>query len=144
LAPYGGKWFVLISALMFGLFHANMYQIPFAFVLGLFFAYTMYRTGNVLIPIFFHFLNNLISSIGSFFLGTPIGGFMISIVVLAVVGAGGVACFILVLTGRFKKDIIFEASPSIAANKNLALKNPGIVLAISMTTIATVLALFIN
>ncbi len=39
LAPYGKKLAILVSALLFGLFHGNLLQTPYAFVLGLVLGY---------------------------------------------------------------------------------------------------------
>lgn len=49
---------VLVSAFAFGLMHATLQQIPFAFALGLVLAAVYIRTGNLLYPILLHFLNN--------------------------------------------------------------------------------------
>lgn len=49
---------ILISAFAFGLMHATLQQIPFAFVLGLVFGFVYIKTGNILYPILFHFANN--------------------------------------------------------------------------------------
>lgn len=61
LRPFGDRFAVLTSAALFGLLHGNVVQIPFAFVLGLFFGYITVRTNNILIAIFLHFLNNAVS-----------------------------------------------------------------------------------
>lgn len=39
LAPYGKKLAIVVSALLFGLFHGNLLQTPYAFVLGLVLGY---------------------------------------------------------------------------------------------------------
>lgn len=49
---------ILVSAFAFGLMHATLQQIPFAFVLGLVFGFVYVKTGNILYPILFHFANN--------------------------------------------------------------------------------------
>ena len=53
--PYIG---IIISALIFGLMHANPAQIPFAFILGVVFGWVYYITGSLLPGIFMHFINN--------------------------------------------------------------------------------------
>ncbi len=52
---------IVISALLFGLMHGNFRQIPFAFVLGLFLAYSYAKTENLWVPIAIHFFNNTFS-----------------------------------------------------------------------------------
>lgn len=49
---------VLVSAFAFGMMHATVQQIPFAFVLGLVLGFVYVKTGNLLYPILLHFVNN--------------------------------------------------------------------------------------
>ena len=52
---------VVISALLFGLMHANMLQLPFAFLLGLVMGWLVVKTGNIWVAVTIHFLNNGLS-----------------------------------------------------------------------------------
>ncbi len=56
---YGQFVSVLLSALFFSLFHGNLYQIFYAFVLGGIFAYTYVKTGKIIYTIIMHFTINL-------------------------------------------------------------------------------------
>lgn len=59
-----GEWIsVVISGLMFGLFHGNLSQFPYAFALGAFFAYIYIRTGKIIYPIIMHAIINFMGSI---------------------------------------------------------------------------------
>ena len=49
---------ILVSALAFGLIHANPAQIPFAMIMGVFFGYLYWRTGNIWLTSILHILNN--------------------------------------------------------------------------------------
>lgn len=60
---YGEATAILFSGLMFGLFHGNLNQFVYAFVLGLFFGFIYVKTGNVLYTIFLHMLVNFLGSI---------------------------------------------------------------------------------
>ena len=51
---------VLISALLFSLFHLNPWQMPATFVLGVLLGWLMIRTNSILLAILGHSLNNLI------------------------------------------------------------------------------------
>lgn len=62
LARYGQKPGALVSALLFGLFHANLGQFFYAFALGLLLAYAYYRTGRLAAPIVLHMLYNFVGS----------------------------------------------------------------------------------
>lgn len=58
LRPYGKTLAIFGSAFVFGLMHGNVVQIPFAFVIGLFFGYVVAETGSLLPAMAMHFLNN--------------------------------------------------------------------------------------
>lgn len=57
-AGYGVGSMIVWSALIFGVFHLNPAQIPFAFLLGLLLGWLYYRTGSLLPGILCHFINN--------------------------------------------------------------------------------------
>lgn len=60
---YGEGVAILFSGLMFGLFHGNLNQFAYAFVLGLFFGFIYVKTGNIRYTILLHMLVNFIGSI---------------------------------------------------------------------------------
>ena len=51
---------ILISALVFGIFHGNVIQGIYAFLIGIFFAWLMERTQRILVPIVGHMSANLL------------------------------------------------------------------------------------
>lgn len=64
-----GDWYaVLISALVFGLMHHNMTQVPFAVLAGVALGYCAVVTGSLWITVLIHFLNNFIAVCHSFVL----------------------------------------------------------------------------
>ena len=58
LRPYGKKFAIVVSAILFGLFHGNLLQAPFAFVVGLVLGYVAleYHIGWAMA---LHVMNNL-------------------------------------------------------------------------------------
>ena len=66
MLPYGKSGAVLFSALVFALFHANLMQIPFAFLCGIIFGYFTVKTGSLTFAVLMHFLNNLSAFIVSY------------------------------------------------------------------------------
>ncbi|MBR2263864.1 MAG: CPBP family intramembrane metalloprotease [Firmicutes bacterium] len=60
---YGEKRAVLLSAVMFGLFHGNLSQMFYAFLLGLVFGYVYLRTGKLRFSIILHMLINFMGSV---------------------------------------------------------------------------------
>ncbi len=63
LQRYGDKAAILISALMFGLFHGNFYQFFYAFALGVIFAYVYARTHMLRYCISLHMVINFMGSV---------------------------------------------------------------------------------
>lgn len=59
LQKYGAKLAIVVSAIMFGLAHANIIQTPFAFILGLVLGYVAYTYG-IIWSIGLHLFNNLV------------------------------------------------------------------------------------
>ena len=60
---YGELTSLLFSSFVFGIFHCNIYQIFYAFALGLIFGYVYLRTGNVILTIIMHMIVNSSSAI---------------------------------------------------------------------------------
>ncbi len=69
---YGEKTAVVLSALVFGLMHQNLFQFFYAFALGYVFAYVYLRTGRLRYTIAFHCIIN--------FMGGVIAPFLLSVV----------------------------------------------------------------
>ena len=58
LRRYGDGFAILASSLLFGLFHGNFIQIPFAFFVGLVLGFVVVRTNNLWVAVAIHFINN--------------------------------------------------------------------------------------
>jgi membrane protease YdiL (CAAX protease family) len=63
MVKYGDGVAVLFSGLFFGLFHGNLNQFAYAFILGLFFGYIYVRTGELKYTIWLHMAVNFIGSV---------------------------------------------------------------------------------
>jgi len=93
LRKYGDGFAVIASALLFGIYHGNLVQLPFAFLCGLIFGFLVLRTRNLLLPILIHAVNNGISvtlellqgCYGEAFANTVYGILFIAILILAIV-----------------------------------------------------------
>ena len=64
LTVYGKTTAVLISAVLFALMHANIEQLLYTFVAGLFLGWLYVESKNILYPIILHFINNGVSALG--------------------------------------------------------------------------------
>lgn len=61
LRRYNDTAALFVSALLFGLMHGNVLQIPFAFMVGLILGLIVLRTDNIWLAVGLHFLNNAMS-----------------------------------------------------------------------------------
>ncbi len=69
---YGARISIIISAIMFGLFHGNLSQIFYSALLGGFFSYVYIKTGKITYTIILHMIINLMGSVMSLFLTSSI------------------------------------------------------------------------
>lgn len=72
MEPYGKKFAIFASAVLFGLYHGNLVQIPFAFAVGLVLGYVTVEY-NIGWAIVLHMFNNLILSDTMMRLMEPLG-----------------------------------------------------------------------
>lgn len=63
LLPFGRKLAIIVSAFAFGLFHGNLYQMLYAFVLGIILAQVTVNTGTIKYAIFLHVVINTLGSV---------------------------------------------------------------------------------
>jgi membrane protease YdiL (CAAX protease family) len=97
LRAHGDGVAIVVSAALFGLFHGNLTQIPFAFILGLVMGYLMVATNSILPAVLVHFANNAMSVLLSYWHQfCPGYENAITVAVFAVVTAIGVAALLAV------------------------------------------------
>ncbi len=58
ISEYGDRIAILLSAFLFGLFHGNLLQGGYAFILGIFFGYVFVKTGRIIYSIIMHMFVN--------------------------------------------------------------------------------------
>lgn len=113
---------VILSAAMFALIHFSLYQIVHQFILGVMLALIVYTTGSLVYAMFFHFFNNLIVLLFSYFSAVgkalTFDGFgtveVLASIAIFVVGVGLITLFFVLLsnyTSRHKKFFNLEKSP---------------------------------
>lgn len=99
LRRYGDGFAVMISAMMFGLYHGNFIQMVFAFICGLVMGFVVIRTNSLLPSILIHFINNSVSLVVemvSRYYGQNMANYVDNIVSLAIVALGIIAFSVLV------------------------------------------------
>lgn len=67
LKPYGKTFSIVVSALMFSIFHMSIEQAVYPFVMGLLFGVIMYNENNILYCIVVHFISNFTTLTLSYF-----------------------------------------------------------------------------
>lgn len=70
---YGEKTAIFVSALLFGLFHGNLFQFFYAFFLGLIFGYVYLRYGKLLYTVLLHVIINFMGGVVSVFMLEEVG-----------------------------------------------------------------------
>ena len=141
LRRFGDMFALVSSALIFGIFHLNLIQIPYAFILGLCIGYFVMRTGSLWVGIIMHFLNNGIATLLT--LAEPYCSENLFLLINLVysffaVTAGIIALCILLLKHR---DMFhFGKSPSVLSPGKRAqyfLTSPALIIAMLIAVIMT-------
>ena len=163
MKPYGEKLAVVLSALMFGLFHGNFSQGFYAFAIGLVFGYLYIRSGKLRYTVVLHMIINSLGGIVAPYvlektglltasmdyaeLVEELSGNMTAMIPLAIYGlimfAAIIAGLVLFLTRR-KKIVFLPAERQIPAGSRLrtAVLNPGMLLFILISAAMFVMHIF--
>lgn len=126
LRPYGDRFALLTSALCFGLFHGNLNQLFYAFVIGLVLGYIALRTGRIWQNILLHAMINFIS-VGLIPLLEPLGEIGTMLLAILVLGAIilGIVFFL-----ALRRDLRFApgtVSLSTGWKWRVFFENPGVI-----------------
>ena len=130
---------VLLSAFIFGVYHGNFDQFPYAFAVGIFFGLIAVRTNSVLPSLILHVVNNtmvtmssyLIDAMGENAFTTFVAGFIDIFYTLAYYG--GIGALVLLIT--MKKFKFFNyCYPLLWGEKlSVAFRHPAAYIAIAYT-----------
>lgn len=143
LALFGGKVYILFTALLFALFHGNLYQLLYAFVLGCVLGALYYFTGKLLYPILLHFFVNLLGS-GVYVLLEGYG-LQSALEVWGYISYGiyfvGIAVAVILIISQRKK-VKFPPPPTPPPAKKLMFANGGMMFYIILMGISIIAVLF--
>lgn len=64
---YGSLYGIVVSSLMFGVFHFNLVQGLYAFIIGMAFAYCYELTGNLKVPVYMHMSINVLTVLSDYY-----------------------------------------------------------------------------
>lgn len=62
---------IIVSGLLFGLLHFDLFKLPATTLMGIGWGYIAYKTGSVMMPMIFHMLNNASSVVALYSMGSP-------------------------------------------------------------------------
>lgn len=142
LVGYGGKVYVLFSALVFALFHGNLSQMLYAFVLGMVFAGITYYTKTVRYSIILHIVINFIGTGVPLLLlayGDEHALILWSSILMLVVVAGIVVGIVLLV--RHRKQIVFAPAAVQIERKSAMFLNLGMILFCALMALFVVMTL---
>lgn len=149
MRPYGEKLAIILSAAMFALFHGNVSQAFYAFVIGLVFGYLYVRAGKLRYTIMLHMLVNflggvvapyiqektglLTASVNYAELAEELGGdpaAMVPLLLYSLLMIGMVIAGMVLLLTRWRKVTFLPAERQIPAGCRFrtAVLNPGMIL----------------
>jgi len=140
LIGFGPKIYVFFSAFLFAAFHANFYQLAYAFVLGVIFAMLTYYSGTIKYSIILHMIINFSAGgLGSALLALDnemiLGAYSMIMIVLVVVGVIlGIRWF-----RKERQNYILASGPEPAPTKADMFGNVGMILYIVLIFIITLL-----
>ena len=100
LYRWQGKSAVWVSAILFAFAHGSLYQLPYAFVGGVFLALATVVSGSWVWAFVFHFGNNLFSLSLQYAEGLGEGAWILAVVLYALVALGAVAAAVYLLCDR--------------------------------------------
>ncbi len=144
LACFGGRVYVFFSALLFAAFHINIYQVLYAFVLGVVMAVVTYQTGSIRHSILLHMCINFLGGGGTPLIlhyAGEIGSFVMSLSIVMILGVG-----IFAIVWWFRKGCLwmdfgvrrYHISPT-----RMIILNPGVLLYLLLVFALTVLQIVI-
>ena len=114
LLPMGQMLAVMVSAVIFGLYHMNFYQFFYAAALGILFGLVMLKTGRLIYTIGLHMAINLLASVSGWLKALPVVYTVYIVCFYAAMAAG----IVILIIDVIKKDGSLEAAAFPAINGN--------------------------
>ncbi|MBQ9977385.1 MAG: CPBP family intramembrane metalloprotease [Clostridia bacterium] len=149
LKRYGKGFAIGVSAILFGMMHGNLSQIPFAFILGIAIGFAVIKTDSIWTGVIIHFINNGVSvvldAIATKTENLQFIGFVNSLYFILCILAFFVGLYL--LKGRTRELLDLGEDKTFTSSLSLRMKwffgEPTIIISIVVTAIECVLSLFI-
>lgn len=147
LKRYGKGFAIGVSAIIFGMMHGNLSQLPFAFILGLAIGFAVIKTDSIWTGVIIHFINNAISVIIDALFSktesTQVIAFINSLYFSLCILAFFVGLYL--LKGKTKEFLELEEEPNqtkLSVRMKWFFSSPAMIIAIGVTVLECILALF--
>ena len=144
MEPHGKRFAIFGSALLFGLFHGNLIQAPFAFLVGLVLGYVTVEY-NILWAMVLHMFNNLIIADTMTRLLSGLGAAVSDMVFWAVMILFGVVALVALVIKRAQVAALFRGSREESLCKQAFFSAPGIIVllvVLSLTIVFSFMTVF--
>ncbi len=142
MTRYGQKTALVFSALLFALYHVNIYQFFYAFGLGLLLGSLYLKTGSIRAGYLLHAAINLLGGVLPFLIMNlslgVLAGFALTMLVLAAFGISSLL--------RFKREMVFVPAPEELPpdiGRQAAFRNAGFLLMLIVCLAGSLLDLYI-
>lgn len=99
LQPYGRRFAIFCSAVLFGLFHGNLVQSPYAFVVGLVLGYVAMEY-SIVWAMVLHMMNNLVLGDVLMRLTAGLSPVVSDMIFLGIIGLSGIAGAVILIRSR--------------------------------------------
>ena len=149
LKRYGKGFAISVSAILFGMMHGNLTQLPFAFILGIAIGFAVIKTDSIWTGVIIHLINNgvsvIIDAITTKTDNIQIIGFINSLYFALCILAFFVGFYL--LKGRTKELLELDEEKTYTSSFSLRMKwffsTPAIMVSIAVSALECILALFI-
>ena len=143
MQPYGKKFAIFASALLFGLFHGNLSQTPFAFCVGLVLGYVTVEH-NIGWAMVLHMFNNLIISDAGDRLSRLIPGGIVDWIVLGIIALFTVIAVVTLIVQRKKIKAYLKSNRDDPYCAKAFWSAPGIIVLVSILGLTILLSVVLT
>lgn len=140
LEPHGKRFAVIMSAFAFAVFHGNLVQIPYAFLVGLILGYVAVEY-NILWSMVLHMINNLVLGDMLQRLTAGLGSEVAAMILWAVIIISALAAVVILLVRRKAIRRYHQENPVNDDCVAAFFTSPGILVLNAMTLITLVISL---
>ena len=141
LMPYGKKFAIFCSAFLFGIFHGNLVQTPYAFLVGLILGYVAAEY-SIAWAMLLHLINNMLlgDSLMRITSGLPEGA--VNGIILGLTGLCAVAGIVILVVNRRKIKLDLGSGKMDRRALGCFFTNPGVIVLTVMMCFNMILMLF--